>query len=469
MKRIICALLFLAAITVHGQLVFNYVKVVDTTMTPPGDTGYFTSFGFPANNGANITFQSQKTFVPYYGIHQSSNGVLTRVANFNATVSNVPIHLSYVGQPSARGKGVVFYGQAFSNPVFNSVGILRGNSNSLEIIADANTAIPSGTGKFQSFDQTVSASQSNVFFIGRDGTGSQAGAYLYDGVSLTRVVDLNTPIPSGTGNFTNWSGPYVDGTNLALIGLGNNQEGIYFGNTNGLARVADTSTPIPSGAGTFVGFGVPSVSGTNVAFLGIGTNNQFGIYVGNASGLKCLVDTNTLIPDVPGAKFRAFGGVALADPSTPGFPLSFDGQNIVFEGTGTNPTNAVAFFLYTGADGALQRVVDCSMSLGGNKILDLNLDREALSGNSIAFSADYNLSSVRAIWKAVFTTPLSLELLSPGSHRVLWPTNDPTVQLQFSTDMISWATAPPPVVLDTNNVVTNAAAGDRGFYRLFKP
>jgi hypothetical protein len=468
MKRIIYALLFLAAISVRGQLVFNFARIADNTMTAPGGAGHFTSFSYPANNGGNVAFEAQNTFPPFLGIYQTSNGVLTRVVDFNTTVSNVPLHFSTLGQPSVRGKGVVFYGGTFSNSIFNQSAILRFNSNSLDVIADQNTAIPSGTGKFLSFDRTVSASQSNVFFTGGDGSGTQAGAYFYDGVSLTRVVDLNTPIPSGTGNFTNFYGPYVDGTNLALRGVGDNQDGIYLGNANGLVRVADKSTPIPSGAGTFTRFGVPSVSGTNVAFQGFGTNNQMGIYLGNASGLRCLVDTNTLIPDVAGAKFRAFGGAGLADPSSPGFPLSYDGQNIVFEGTGTNPTNSVAFFLYTGADGVLQRVVDSSMSLGGNDIFYMNLDREALSGNSIAFSVNFNIGPI-GIWKAVFSTPLSIEQVSPGSHRVLWPTNDPAVQLQFSTDTINWTPASPPVVLGTNNVVTNDAAGDWGFYRLVKP
>jgi autotransporter-associated beta strand protein len=66
---------------------------------------------------------------------------------------------------------------------------------------------------------------------------------------------------------------------------------------------------------------------------------------------------------------------------------------------------------------------------------------------------------------------LSVERVPPGSVRLLWRTNNPTFRLQSNTNLTTtnWiAPSPPPAILGTNYVVTNAAAG-AGFYRLINP
>jgi autotransporter-associated beta strand protein len=72
----------------------------------------------------------------------------------------------------------------------------------------------------------------------------------------------------------------------------------------------------------------------------------------------------------------------------------------------------------------------------------------------------------------VYRPALTIERVAPASVRLRWPTNDQGFTLQFSTNLSAadWAAAGPlPAVTGTNNVVTNAAAGGRKFYRLFKP
>jgi autotransporter-associated beta strand protein len=66
---------------------------------------------------------------------------------------------------------------------------------------------------------------------------------------------------------------------------------------------------------------------------------------------------------------------------------------------------------------------------------------------------------------------LSIESVPPGSVRLLWRTNTPTYRLQSNTNLTTtnWIVpSPTPVILGTNYVVTNAAAG-AGFYRLINP
>ncbi len=64
---------------------------------------------------------------------------------------------------------------------------------------------------------------------------------------------------------------------------------------------------------------------------------------------------------------------------------------------------------------------------------------------------------------------LRIQSVPPVSIRLLWATNDPPFSLQTTTNLLakSWIAAlPSPVVVGTNNIVTNAVAGVTGFYRL---
>jgi hypothetical protein len=67
---------------------------------------------------------------------------------------------------------------------------------------------------------------------------------------------------------------------------------------------------------------------------------------------------------------------------------------------------------------------------------------------------------------------LVIQPVPPASVRLLWPTNDPPFSLQTATNLpaSSWAAALPlPVVLGTNNIVTNSTAPTPAFYRLSNP
>jgi hypothetical protein len=67
---------------------------------------------------------------------------------------------------------------------------------------------------------------------------------------------------------------------------------------------------------------------------------------------------------------------------------------------------------------------------------------------------------------------LTIERLSANSARLLWPINDPPFGLQTATNLTvaTWTNALPlPVVLGTNNIVTNAVTGITRFYRLSSP
>ena len=84
---------------------------------------------------------------------------------------------------------------------------------------------------------------------------------------------------------------------MAFLARGNaGQEGVYLFADGALSRVADRSTPIPDGTGTFTELAEPVLSGGKVAFRVLGSSGQAGIYSFAGSGLSRVADRNTTVP-----------------------------------------------------------------------------------------------------------------------------------------------------------------------------
>jgi hypothetical protein len=205
-------------------------------------------------------------------------------------------------------------------------------------VADLNTPIPEGIGNF-TFLWEFELSGRNVAFLG-SGASGQEGIYLFNGASVARVADQNTPIPHGSGTFTGFSAPVLSGGNVAFRATGaSGQEGIYLFNGTSLTRMADLTTAIPDGSGDiFTSVGGPLLSGGNVAFRGTGASGQEGIYLFNGTALARVADRYTLVPSGIGT-FRGFSGVALSGSNLaleglsggePLFPGFFEDEGIYF-------------------------------------------------------------------------------------------------------------------------------------------
>jgi len=105
--------------------------------------------------------------------------------------------------------------------------------------------------------------------------------------------------------------------------------------------------------------------------------------------------------------------------------------------------------------------------------------------NGLAEGATLNISGIpfRITYKGgsgndvVLTQLIGLPILSiqssPPTNVVLsWPTNVTGFNLEFNTNLnnnIWLGASPPPVVLGTNNVVTNSTSNTNQFYRLAHP
>jgi hypothetical protein len=382
----------------------------------PGGTGNFTSL--PAAPAYSSTGE-----LAFYGTGASgqqgiyrivNQGVPVRVAdlntpipggsgNFTSFIPQEPVAPQEPTKPSISGSSVVFFGAGSGGQqgIYVSIPqdpIVPGNPVR---IADTSTAIPGGTGTFTSFTHpgippSPIISGNNVVFFGA-GSGGQQGIYrvIPQEPSVpgnpVKVVDLNTAIPDGSGNFTAIpQEPMISGNNVVFLGNGaGGQQGVYVtipvdpivpGNP---VKVADLNTAIPGGTGNFTSFipvepFAPAIDGTRVAFFGAGSGGQQGIYVsipqdpvvpGNPVR---IADTSTAIPGGTGT-FTGFRNVSISATDVAFLGLGQNGQQGIYDLTG----------------GSLVKVVDLADLVDGRAITGLNLSRSALVGDPLAFQLTF--------------------------------------------------------------------------------
>jgi hypothetical protein len=164
-------------------------------------------------------------------------------------------------------------------------------------------------------------------------------------IRYTKIVDSETPIPDGEGNFVDFvagqsSGPSISDGNVVFQGasaVGADLEGrqgifagVYTSVDGKLTSVADINTPIPEGPGTFVGFGNATISGDAVAFLGYGANGFQGVYTTLGGELKSVVDSNSR--EVGVMRELSFTLVTPTPITIPGRHGTFTGDRVVILG-----------------------------------------------------------------------------------------------------------------------------------------
>jgi hypothetical protein len=260
------------------------------------------------------------------------------------------------------------------------VGIYANPGGVLAVVADENTPIPNGTGNFTGFSDFgfpgISIDGSQVAFRGT-GSDNQAGIYLWDGLSLSVIADVNTPLPGGGSNFSWFGAVALDDGNVAFRGDSGQQIflGIYFYESAGgtLSVVVDGNDPIPGGTGNFRGLYYPVLDQNNVAFVGTGDNpNDFGIYTALGGSLNVVADLTTPVPGGTG-NFQGF----LQGPS-------ISGSEVAFFALAEEP----AWGIYATVGGSLKKVIAVGDTLDGDTVVGLKpTERDALSGNSVVFVA----------------------------------------------------------------------------------
>ena len=194
-------------------------------------------------------------------------------------------------------------------------------------VVDTHTPIPGGTGTFTELGLNGGnfprLDSPTVVFRGQGAMG-QPGLYTARQGTIRVVADTSTPVPGGTGTFTDFFVEAIDGITVAFAGFDTvNQIGLYLADQDTIRVVADTSTPVPGGTGTFTDFfvGELALAGATVGFRSVDMAAQVGLYLATENTLMVVADTHTVIPGGTGT-FTTVGTPRVAH------------KTVVFEGEG---------------------------------------------------------------------------------------------------------------------------------------
>ncbi len=318
---------------------------------------------------------------------------------------------------------------AFTATSSGGTGVYYSNGGNLVRVADSSTAIPSGTGNFTFFNSFVSTAGGNVAF-NAGGDSGQSGIHVYNGSTLTRWVDSNTAIPSGSGTFTGGvRAPYLRGSQVAYLGQNSDfsQQGIYVTDGTTAPRLVDKTSVIPGISGSYGWSSQLAFDNGNVAFAANNSPGAFTILGGYTpgGGLVTLASTATAAPGA-GANFTRFESPPDLSGNSVFFKGSFTGGSGVYQvevggGTITNIANTsmaaigasgnftgfeghaisdgrYAFIGSFGAGNAIYLsnggtptwLVGTGDMIDGNTVTSVGFGSEAISGDFLVFRADFS-------------------------------------------------------------------------------
>ncbi|HAX78551.1 MAG TPA: hypothetical protein DCY88_22640 [Cyanobacteria bacterium UBA11372] len=214
-----------------------------------------------------------------------------------------------------------------------------------------------------------------------------AGSVEAASFTFSKIVDTNTPMPGGGGNFTFLNIPVIDNGIVAFAGQGSNQQGIYTNAGGMLQTVVDTNTPVPFSDVNFLSLGLGlSIDQGNIVFGGLGNKlnplggtDVYGIYTVIGGVLERVIDQSTILPG-DNSNFKVFGG-----------GLSIKDKNVAFYG-GSSSENVA---LFTNAGGTLQRVVDSSTPLP-----EVTSNFDSLSNADVVFASSTSLDGTILNWRS---------------------------------------------------------------------
>ena len=353
---------------------FDFIKIADTNTTVPGTGSTFGLFQSPVLDSYSVAFRGNAAASGggsqgKDALYISNGGALTQIASSSTAVPAGSGTFFAYGDPSLNHGNIAFAGYsvgASPNGIYSNIG-------GLNRLADVNTPIPSGTGNFTSFGTATSLDGGNILFYGL-GSGGQQGMYSSEG-GLHAVADTSTPIPSGSGNFISiLNGATMQAGNVAFSGSGSaGQSGIYTNVGGTLHTVADKNTTPADSAGPFSTFGTPALSNGNVGFYAT-TASQAGVYT-DIGGINAVADLATAVPGGTG-NFVSFG----ATPALSNGVLTFSGIGGGLSG------------IFTNYGGALSAVVTNAMFLDGKKIngFPVGISKQGSSNGDVAFMTTFS-------------------------------------------------------------------------------
>lgn len=368
----------LVAVTVAADVLaqgWTTSRVADTSTQSPGGPVFGGNGGATFTNaclGSNLEVAFFGV-VPVVGrgIYAGHENSLAQIADRNSPVPGV-VGATFdqgFGSLSYDGGAVTFDGRSTDA----GSGIYAGSGGPLQAIANRSTAVPGGSGTFSGAVAGYRDGGS-VAFAGIQ-AGTVRGQYRWTSGAVNTIVDVNTPIPGGSGNFANWGSVALTGSRFAFSGRNSSHSGVYSRDAGGagpLSVIADSATPTPGGSGFLNDFSWISADGTNTAFAAradVNTGNSLGIYAHIDNQLLRIADTTTAGPS--GELFVNFQSVTIS------------GRNVAFVALANNGLTELIVW----RDGVLSRVAKTGDFVNGIRLEKIEITSQALRGDSIAFTS----------------------------------------------------------------------------------
>lgn len=378
MRLRLCKLSFIVLMVLSTDAIaqpFSFAKIADSqTLIPDGSgetfDGYLSGFAPPAISGGHVVFVGQSK-ANKQGVYKSSEGFLSRIADFTSTVPLTSGPFSFInGRVRASGSGLMFPGGNSTR-----AGIYGDFGSGLEVVIDTQT--PAQGGPF-------AGGVIDYWQEGRDAVVSSGPAstlkptiyHVRNGL-VGVVADTTTFVPGGTGTFKDTSDQFAEvrlsGGRVTFTGIDSaGKKGIYRQDGLSLGVVLDSSSSALPGQGTFTSFGQISPSGDDIAFGAAVSAGGGGVYSRIGGTLTEIAALGQVMP----------GGATLSGLRL----VSLDGGSVVF----FDPTASV---IYTNFDGVLRRLIGSGDTLDGKTVSFVNMSEAGRDGNKVAFSVIFSGNS----------------------------------------------------------------------------
>lgn len=387
---------------------FSFTRIVDTSTAIPNGTGNFQGFSstdVPTISQGSVLFNGFGS-AQQQGIYSFpvTSGTGIRIADRTSVIpGSSSTTFNSLQNPVVKNGTVTLMGFTA-----NSAGIFAypASGGAGTVIADRNTLIPGTTEAiFSLVTDSTSFDGNRVVFRATTQSGLiNVLSFLPNGTGGVRVAGNTTPIPSGTGNFNSVFGSFTDITanTVAFRGSSGSQAGVYtFPATGGSGtRIIDLNSSIPGGIGNFTNIGFPeAIENGRVFVTGNGSAGQTGIFSYTTTGTDGipLVTNATPVPGGTG-NFSLFLSLVAEDNA------------IIFRGNDANNQGVLALMQ---ADGTgLTRIIGVGDALDGRIVSGLGtptLRSGSLEDNTFVFGASFT-DGTSGIYAVAVPEPTTLGL-----------------------------------------------------------
>ncbi|GAC1459847.1 MAG: hypothetical protein NVSMB70_05050 [Chamaesiphon sp.] len=263
----------------------------------------------------------------------------------------------------AVNNGKVVFGTI--NPAA-SIWTANSDGTNLTKVVDTNTPIPGGSGNFNGFyGAGYQINNGTVVFLGVNNNGPIQGLYAVpsQGGAVTKVVDINDLIPGSNQKFTPFNADQnAFNVNNDTVVFSPNQQ-VYSVPVSGgsISVVADNNNP--RGANPCCLFGLPRLSNGTVV---LGHGNVFGrgaLAIGNLDPKSLLTEIATGSTPTPGGSSQGL----LFDNFTFSTPSINNGTVVFYAASNpaSQPNNDVLQGIYSYINGTLTKLVDTNTPVPG--------------------------------------------------------------------------------------------------------